>query len=63
MSHVAEDLSPDRLPRYAIYNGKRVRVLEYRGKDSFEILDQRDDRRLAERWQLTFIKSPTSKRG
>lgn len=51
------------LPRYAIFRGKRVKILGY-DKDArrpFDILLPNDDRYQASREQLTFIKQPKVK--
>lgn len=53
-----EAIDETNIPRYAIFRGKRVRVLNYEPKASrqFEILEHDDSRRWVTRTQLTFTK-------
>lgn len=45
---------PDQVPRFAIFRGKKARIIGYEdGK--FEILDSRDNRRRVTRLQLKFL--------
>lgn len=47
----------DTYPRYAIFgNIGKVRVLEYIGDGKFWVLDKHDDKRIAHRNQLQFLK-------
>lgn len=47
------------LPRYAVYQGRRVRVLHYHRNGRFMVLDRSDERRLVRRDLLTML--PTRK--
>ena len=46
------------IPRYALYRGKRVRILYYTPGETrpFRILDRFDQQRDAKREELTFLK-------
>lgn len=44
------------LPRWCIYNKRKLRVLAYLGKDKFEILDQYDMKKTLHRKHLRFVK-------
>lgn len=47
---------PTKLPRYAIWNGNRVRIIGYSDETKkFEVLDHKDQRRMLTRAQLTFL--------
>lgn len=48
------------IPRQAIYRGRKVRVLEYLGRNRFVILDPSDNRRHVWRVELTFPKAKSS---
>ena len=49
-------LDESKLPRYAIFRKKKVRIIGYEdGK--FLILDSNDDERKVDRSQLTFLKT------
>lgn len=53
------------IPRYALFRGKRVRVIEYKPEGStkpFKILDHNDEYRFVTREQLTFVKPPKGKK-
>lgn len=45
------------IPRYAVFRGRRLRVLQYLGDDRFELLDRGDERRRLHRSQFTFVRS------
>lgn len=46
------------IPRYAIFRGKKVRILEYMAQASrpFKILDTDDSQRWVTRQQIRFVK-------
>lgn len=44
------------LPRYALYNGKRVRVIDYQGNGYIRILLGDDTMTNVKRERLTFLK-------
>lgn len=44
------------IPRYALLFQRRVRILEYLGGGKWLLLDQNDNKRVMNGWQLTFIK-------
>lgn len=48
----------DNFPRYAIYKGRKLRVLSYEGNDRFVLLDTADTRRLLPRRSFAFIQEP-----
>lgn len=45
------------VPRYALYRGKRMRVLYYRSNGYFVLLGPRDERFDVHRDKFTFLKS------
>ena len=44
------------IPRYAMFRGREVRVVEYLGDDKFQIVDTDDSTRSVYRGQITFVK-------
>ena len=44
------------IPRYAMFRGRKVRVVEYLGNDKFQIVDTDDSTRSVYRGQITFVK-------
>lgn len=52
---------PDRLPRYAIFRGKRARLIGYEN-GKFDIIDHADNKRRVLRTQLKFIKEKSNDR-
>jgi hypothetical protein len=55
---MSTSIDETKIPRYAMFRGKRVRILQYVSQASrpFEILEADDSRRWVSRQQLTFIK-------
>lgn len=51
-----DDASSDNIPRYALYQGKRVRVIDYQGNGYFRILLSDDTMTNVKRERLTFVK-------
>ena len=46
----------DNIPRYALYQGKRVRVIDYQGEGYFRILLPNDTMTNVKRERLTFTR-------
>lgn len=47
---------PDRLPRYALFRNRKVRIVGYYEEtQKFEVFDDNDQRRMLTRSQLTFL--------
>ena len=43
------------IPRYAMFRGRKVRVVEYLGDNKFQIVDTDDSTRSVYRGQITFL--------
>ena len=43
------------IPRYAMFRGRKVRVVEYLGDDKFQIIDTDDSTRSVYRGQITLL--------
>ena len=53
---------PNGVPRYALFRDKRVRIVGYSEEtQKFEVFDERDQRRMLTRSQMTFL--PERKKG
>ena len=53
----AEETVKNNLPRYALHNGQRKRVLGYHSKDRFVLLNRDDSRQIAHRNSVTIVKN------
>lgn len=58
-----ESIDATNIPRWALFRGKMVRILNYQPKATrpFEILENDDSRRWVARSQLTFTRKGTKK--
>jgi hypothetical protein len=54
---MTDQANADNIPRYARYQGKRVRVIEYSGDGYFTILDSNDQQHRVKRERLTFLRA------
>jgi hypothetical protein len=57
MGGMTDQANADNLPRYAMYQGKRVRVIDYQENGYFRILDTNDNSYNVKRERLTFVRS------
>lgn len=53
----AEAAPKNNMPRYALHNGQRKRVLGYHSKDRFVLLNRDDSRQIAHRNSVTIVKN------
>lgn len=52
-----EEPKPSTLPRYALHQGQRKRVLGYHGDNRFVLLNRDDSKQIAHRSQVTIVKN------
>lgn len=53
----AEEPVKNNLPRYALHQGQRKRVLGYHSKDRFVLLNRDDSKQIAHRSQVKIVKN------
>ncbi|WNO27774.1 hypothetical protein SEA_HUWBERT_22 [Microbacterium phage Huwbert] len=54
---MTDQANADNIPRYARYQGKRVRVVDYQGDGYFRILLSNDTMTNVKRERLTFVRA------